>query len=117
MNILGCIPFSLGLLIVALGGLYFLNEYRFAGEVLGWTLMWGLMGVGVGLALMGTTNRALAVAGVLLCSASLALVMTWHFRFSSLDSAWLWGTSVPNSLGVVYGIATIVVQTRARPTR
>ena len=114
MEALGCIPFALGLLVVALGFLWQLFGYRFGGAVFAWSLMLGLMGVGVGLVLMGTSRRAVAVAGVLASGLSLVITATWHIRISPLNDEWLWCIGVPNCLAVPYGITAFVKTTVRR---
>lgn len=114
MEALGCIPFAFGLLVLTLGFLWQLFGYRFGGAVFAWSLMLGLMGVGVGLVLMGTSRRVLAVAGVLASGLSLLITATWHIRISPLHDDWLWGIGVPNCLAIPYGIAAFVMTTRRR---
>ncbi len=114
MEALGGIPFALGLLVVCLGLLWQIFGYMFGGAVFVWSLMWGLMGMGVGLVLMGTSRRALAVAGVLASGLSLALTATWHLRISPLLNEWLWFIGVPNCLAITYGIAAFVTTTVRR---
>ena len=113
MEGLGCIPFALGLLVVTLGFLWQLEGYRFAEGVFLQSLMWGLMGMGVGLVLMGTSRRAVAIAGVLASCLSLAITVNWHIRVSPLNE-WLWYIGVPNCLAIPYGIAAFVTTTLRR---
>jgi type VI protein secretion system component VasK len=61
----GGIPFVLGLLVVALGFLWQLFGYMFGGAVFVWSLMWGLMSIGLGLVLMGTSRRCRRVRQLL----------------------------------------------------
>ena len=113
MEGLGCIPFALGLLVVTLGFLWQHGGNRF-GEVFACSLMWGLMGMGVGLVLMGTSRRAVAVAGVLASGLSLVITATWYIRVSPLSNASLWYIGVPNCLAIPYGIGAFVTTTLRR---
>jgi hypothetical protein len=72
--------------------------------------MWGLAGIGIGLVLFGTTKRRFAIAGVLTCMLSFALIAHWHFRVAQAPD-WLCRLGVPNALGILYGIVAIVVKT------
>jgi hypothetical protein len=114
MHILGFISIAFGVLVVALGWLWRFLGYRFGDAVLWWSLMWGLTGIGVGLVLLGTSRRALAAAGVLVSGVSLGMTAYWHFRVAPLLSEWLWGISVPNGFGILYGIAAFVTKTLRR---
>jgi hypothetical protein len=120
METVGCIPFALGLLVVAIGFLWQFLGYRFGDALFVQSLMWGLMGIGVGLVLMGTFRRAVAVTGVLVSCLSLAITVTWHLRVSPLPNEWLWDIGVPNCLAIPYGITAFVTTTvrsrRARKT-
>lgn len=80
MAFLGAIPLALGTLLMALGGLYLFLDYRFGGAVFYWSLMWGLMAAGLGLALLGTRRRWVAVAGIVACLISTALTAHLHRR-------------------------------------
>jgi hypothetical protein len=105
MEFLGLIALTLGTLLMALGGLYLLLEFRYGGAIFYWSLMWGLMLAGVGLALMGTQRRWLAVAGALTCVVSVAMTAYWH-HFALLDASWLWLIGIGCSIGISYaGVA------------
>jgi hypothetical protein len=117
MAFLGAIPLALGTLLMALGALYVLLDYRFGGAVFYWSLMWGLMAAGLGLALIGTERRWVAVVGIVTCLFSAALTTYWH-RQASLDDSWLWLIGTGCAAGILYGSAAVVGQTlRLRRTR
>lgn len=117
MEFLGKIALALGTLLMALGGLYLLLEYRYGGAIFYWSLMWGLMTAGLGLALMGTRRRWLAVAGTLTCLVSVAMTVYWH-RHATLGAAWLWGIGIGCATGIVYGAVAAVWHSWAlRPAR
>jgi hypothetical protein len=75
---LGWLPVSLGAIVIALGTIYVLNEWRFGGAIFAWSLMWGLMLVGVGLAFMSPGRLAMALGGLVACVASAYLVFRWE---------------------------------------
>jgi|EndMetStandDraft_4_1072995.scaffolds.fasta_scaffold328536_2 hypothetical protein len=110
MEFFGAIAVAIGALLMALGGLYLLAEYRFGGAVFYWSLMWGLMIAGIGLALMGTQRRWLAIAGVLACVVSAALTVYWH-QLAILDASWLWLIGIGCSTGILYGAVAFARRT------
>jgi hypothetical protein len=120
MEILGWLPFGLGTAVIALGGLYAFLEYRYAGAILYWASMWGLMLAGFGLALMGTQRRWVAVTGMMVCVISAVLTAYWH-HLATLDQSWLWLIGAGCSAGILYGAVAVVWQTlglrRARRVR
>lgn len=107
MDLLGLIFLSLGTLLMALGGLYLLLDWRYGGAIFYWSLMWGLMAVGLGLALMGARRRWRAVAGAFTCLISVAMTAYWH-HFALLDASWLWGIGIGCATGIVYGATAAV---------
>lgn len=110
MQALGCLPFALGVLLLAAGSLYLYEGYRFGFAICFPLFVWGLAGIGVGLVMFGTIARRWAVPGVLTCMLSLALTAyLWPY-----DKEWIWGFVVPNVLGIVYGLVAIVAKTRSR---
>ena len=113
MEFLGAIPLVLGALLIALGGLYVLLDQMYGGAVFYWSLMWGLMAAGFGLALMGTRRRWVAVAGILTCLVSVALTKYWQ-QFATLNDSWLWPLGIGCSAGILYGSVALVWQTVAR---
>jgi hypothetical protein len=110
MEFLGGISLALGVVLMALGSLYWLAEYRFGGAVFYWSLMWGMMAVGIGLALMGTRRRWLAIAGVLACVVSAALTVYWQ-QLAILDASWLWLIGIGCSTGILYGAVAFGLHT------
>jgi hypothetical protein len=112
MEFLGAIPLALGTLLIALGGLYVLLDQMYGGAVFYWSLMWGLMAAGFGLALMGTQRRWVAVAGILTCLVSVGLTAYWH-QFASLNDSWLWLIGTGCSAGILYASVAVVWQSVA----
>lgn len=103
----GCLPTSLGALVIALGAFYALMEWRYGGAVLAWGLMWGLMLVGLGLAVMSTGRRWMAFLAIAACAASAYLVFRWEKNIAPLEewSSWLYPA---DSIGVALGLALII---------
>ena len=112
MEFLGAIPLALGTLLIALGGLYVLLDQMYGGAVFYWSLIWGLMAAGFGLALMGTRRRWVAVVGIVTCLVSAALTIHWHLQ-STLDASWLWLIGTGCSAGIFYGSVAVVWQSVA----
>jgi peptidoglycan/LPS O-acetylase OafA/YrhL len=109
---LGCIPTVLGAGVVLLGSAYALAEWRYGGAVLIWSLMWGLMLVGLGMAVMATGRRWMASLGVAACSISALLVFAWE-RTHSLES-WPFWIYPGDAIGVLIGLVVIMPSTWRR---
>ncbi len=109
LRTLGCIPTGLGATLVLLGSAYALAEWRYGGAVLIWSLMWGAMLVGLGMAVMATGRRWMASLGVAACSVSALLVFAWE-REHSLDG-WPFWIYPGDALGMLLGLAVIVSST------
>jgi hypothetical protein len=113
LRTLGCMPTLLGGVVVGFGGAYAVTEWRYWWAVLIWSLMWGLMLVGVGLVIMATGRRWLAALGALACTVSASLVFAWE-RTHSLGSWSLW-IYPPDVFGVFFGLASIATATWRKP--
>jgi len=111
---LGWIPTALGAAVVALGTFYDLMDWRFGGAVRVWSWMWGLTLIGLGAVMMATGRRWLAVAGVLACGCSGALVFRWERHVGSLGQ-WPPIIYCIDGVAIVCGLATIGYWTWRRP--
>lgn len=114
---LGCLPAVLGAIVMGLGAFYAAMQWRYGGAILVWSLMWGLMLSGVGLALMSTGRRWMAACATVACGVSALLVYLWK-RDASLDgwSKWIYSG---DAFGGVIGIVAIISSfwKRSRETR
>jgi hypothetical protein len=108
LRTLGFFPTGVGAVVLLLGFVYALNQWRYGGAVLSWALMWGLMLVGVGVVLQTIGRRWLTALGMVACGASALLVFLWE-RQASLG----WAHEV--YAGDVLGLAVGALALRARP--
>jgi hypothetical protein len=102
---LGWLPTGLGSVLILLGAFYYSQEWRYAGAILIWSLMWGLMLVGLGLPIMATGRRWMAIAGIVLSSASALLAFRWD-RYTSIDD-WLLWLYPGDALGVLLAVIAL----------
>jgi hypothetical protein len=103
---LGCLPTVLGGAILLAGAGYASAEWRYSGAVLLWSLMWGLMFLGVGCAVMATGRRWLSALAIAACALSAALVFTWELEHS-LDP-WPWWLYPGDALGIIIAHISLV---------
>jgi hypothetical protein len=103
---LGCLPTTLGGALVLAGAGYAFAEWRYAGVVLLWSLMWGLMFVGVGCAVMATGRRWMSALAVVACAISAGLVYTWELE-QSLEPWPLW-LYPADALGIMVACVSLV---------
>ncbi len=103
---LGCLPAVLGAIVVGLGAFYAAMEWRYGGAVLVWSLMWGLMLSGVGLVVMSTGRRWMAVVGLAACAGSAQLVHSWE-KYAELEKGWSEAIYSGDALGGVIGLGAI----------
>jgi hypothetical protein len=106
---LGWFPAGLGSALILLGAFYASQQWRYGGAVLFWSLMWGLMLLGLGLAIMATGRRWMAIVSVVACCASALLVFLWE-RDASLGN-WSFWLYPGDALGV---LLAVIVLWRAR---